>query len=183
MKLSKTELENILNQIKNGDKILNYIEELKNKIAHLEEHCEHHHHEGCECSCQHEEDEEEWQEIKTPYKNTLTVKDWKELLEDETVFDRDSLIIMKRMRHVAAPTSGAELADMFGFGAMYYKMETEKLAKRIEQKLNIKDLKEYSWSILFDGWEHKDFSEKIYALRSELYEALGDVDLSDISLR
>ena len=75
------------------------------------------------------------------------------------------------------------ILPMFGFGAMYYKMETEKLAKRVEQKLHLKDLKEYSWSILFDSWENNESSERIYALRSELYEALGNVDLSNISLR
>ena len=175
------DIENILQNVKDGDKIIEYIEKLQNKIARLEEHCGHHH-EDCECGCHHDE-EDEWKEIKTPYKNSLTVNDWEMLLKDETVFDKEALIIMKRMRHVSAPTSSAELADMFGFGAMYYKMETEKLAKRVEQKLNIEDLKEYSWSILFDGWEHNESSEQIYALRSELYEALGNVDLSDISLR
>ncbi len=182
MKSLEKEIKNILINTKNGDKVLGYIEELQNKIACLEEHCEHHHHENCECGC-HNEDEDEWQEIETPYKSNLTVKNWENLLNDETVFDKESLIIMKRMRHVAAPTSSAELADMFGFGAMYYKMEIDKLAKRIEQKLNIADLKEYSWSILFDGWENKDTSERIFALNSELYEALGNIDLSNIALR
>lgn len=183
MKSLEKEIKNILINTKDGNKVIEYIEKLQNKIAHLEEHCEHHHHEGCECGCHHDDEDEEWQEIKTPYKNTLTVKDWENLLNDETIFNKDSLIIMKRMRHIAAPTSNAELADMFGFGAMYYKMETEKLAKRVEQKLHLKDLKEYSWSILFDGWEHNNSSEQIFALRSELYEALGNVNLSDISLR
>ena len=182
MKLSNTEIQNILKNTKEGYKVLEYIEELKNKIASLEEHCEHnHHHENCDCECDHEE--EEWQEIKTPYKNNLTVSDWEILLKEETVFDKDSLVIMKRMRHIAAPTNNAELADMFGFGAMYYKIEIEKLAKKIEQKLNISDLKEYSWSILFDGWEHCKTLERIFALRAELYEALGNVDLSNILLR
>jgi len=183
MNLSNEEIQNILNEVKNGDKILEYIETLRNKIAHLEEHCEHHHHDDCDCGCHHDNDEDDWQEIKTPYKNSLTVANWETLLKDETIFDKESLVIIKRMRHVAAPTSAAELADMFGFGAMYYKMETQKLAKKIEQKLNIKDLKEFSWSILFDGWENNISSEKIFALRSELYEAVGNVDLSDIPLR
>lgn len=182
MKSLEKEIKNILINTKDGNKVIEYIEKLQNKIAHLEEHCEHHHHENCECGC-HDEEENEWQEIKTPYKNKLTVKDWENLLNDKTIFNKDSLIIMKRMRHIAAPTSNAELADMFGFGAMYYKMEIDKLAKRIEQKLNIADLKEYSWSILFDGWENSDSSERIFALNSELYEALGNIDLSTIALR
>ncbi len=182
MKLSYQEIKTILNRNESGKEIIDYIEELQNKLAHYEEHCDHnHHHENCDCGCHHEE--EEWQEIKTPYKNVFTVKDWENLLKDETIFDKDSLTIMKRMRHIAAPTSSAELADMFGYGAMYYKMETEKLSKKIEQKSNIKNLKEYSWSILFDGWEHNISSERIFALRPELYEALGNIDLSDIPLR
>ena len=182
MKLSYKEIKTILKEQQNGSEIIDYIDTLQNKLAHLEEHCEHHHHENCDCGC-HNEDEDEWQEIKTPYKGNLTVKNWENLLNDENVFDKDSLVIIKRMRHVAAPTSAAELADMFGYGAMYYKMEIEKLAKKIEQNLNIDDLKEYSWSILFDGWEHKESSERIFALRSELYEAVGNVDFSNIPLR
>ena len=83
MKLSKNEIQKILKDTKDGDKIIEYIEELKNKIAHLEEHCDHHHHhENCDCGCHHDDEEEEWQEIKTPYKSKLTVNDWENLLKD-----------------------------------------------------------------------------------------------------
>ena len=198
------EIEKILTSVKDGDKVLEYIEELEETVADLEDevedleneieeleeghhcHChdeEHHHDHSCDCGCEDEEDE--WEEIKTNYKNELTVEDWEELLKDRELFDRDSLIILKRMRHVAAPTTSAELADMFGLGALYYSIEMGKLAERLCKKLSIDYLEDIErWVVLFQGWKAKDlYNKQIYALRPELYEALGNTDLSDIQLR
>lgn len=173
------EIKNILDNIKDGDKVISYIEELEEHIMH------HHHHDGeCECTCHDHDEEEEWSEIKTPYKNNLSVKDWEKLLKDETIFTKDSLILMKRMRHIAAPTSSMELADMFGYGAMYYKNEAEKLEQRLTQKLIINNLdKNYYWAIIFDCWKNKNTDEQIFALKAELYEAIGNIDMSNIPLR
>lgn len=195
------EIKNILSEIKDGEKVLKYIDDLEEQIEELEEEIyeleddvndlekeseQHHHHdENCTCGCHdHHEEEDEWEEIKTPYKNELTVKDWEKLLKEPEIFTVDALKVMKRMRHIAAPTSPMELADMFGFGAMYYKSEIENLTKRLAEKLNVNDLdKEYYWSLLLDGWKNKNTEEEIYALKQELYEAIGNVDLSNIPLR
>ena len=195
------EIKNILEGIDGGEKVLKYVKDLEEQIEELEEEIDelendvddlekesehhHHHHDGkCDCGCHDHDEEDEWQEIKSPYKNSLTVKNWENLLKDEGVFNSDSLIIMKRMRHIAAPTSAMELADMFGFGAMYYKSEIENLTKRLAEKLNNADLdKEYYWSILLDCWKNKNTEEEIYALKQELYEALGNIDLSTVPLR
>lgn len=169
------EIINILDGVKDGEKVLAYIEA-------LEEHFHHHHHgEDCECGC-HDEEEDEWKEIKTRYKNALTVKDWEKLLKNEKVFTKDALIVMKRMRHIAAPTTSMELADTFGCGAVYYSNETEKLAERLLPYVKADKLTENEyWTILFNGWETE--AERCYAIRPELYEALGNVDLSAIPLR
>lgn len=170
------EIRNILDGVKDGEKVLAYIES-------LEEHLQHHHHhdDDCDCGC-HDDEEDEWKEIKTPYKNTLTVKEWEKLLKDKNIFTKDSLIVLKRMRHIAAPTTSMELADTFGLGAYYYSMETDKLAERLLPFVKAENLEktEY-WSVLFQGWETD--AERCFAIRSELYEALGNVDLSDIPLR
>ncbi|MBQ9245711.1 hypothetical protein IJ182_05535 [bacterium] len=178
MDITRNEIEDILSKIDNGEKILSYIEE-------LERHLEHHHHdEDCDCGC-HDHEEEEWEEIKTPYKNSLSVKDWEKLLKDNSLFTKDSLIILKRMRHIAAPTSSAELADMFGLGALYYSLECNKLEKRLIPVIKAENLEEKDyWSILFQCWRSKNmYNEQIYALRPELYEALGNIDLSTVPLR
>ena len=172
------EIKNILNRTQDGDKVIRYIEE-------LEHHLEHHHHgEDCDCGC-HDEEEDEWEEIKTPYKSTLTVKDWEKLLKNPEIFTIDALKVMKRMRHISAPTSSMELADTFGLGAMYYGIESGKLAKRLIPYVKADNLKETEyWAILFNGWRSKEtYNTEIYALRPELYEAIGNVDLSNIPLR
>ena len=75
-----------------------------------------------------------------------------------------------------------ELADTFGCGAVYYSLETDKLAERLLPfvKAENPEKTEY-WSVLFQGWETD--AERCFAILPELYEALGNVDLSDIPLR
>ena len=185
MTISKEEVEAILSEIKDGNKVLEYISELEeHHHCHCHDEHEHNHKHHCECGCDDEE-EDEWEELKTGYINKLTVEDWEELLKDKEIFSKDALIILKRMRHVAAPTSSAELADMFGYGAMYYSLETDKLTERLSKKLNIDYLQDTErWSIIFQGWvSNEEHDTKIFALRPELYEALGNTDLSNIPLR
>ncbi|MCR5260923.1 MAG: hypothetical protein K6C94_03720 [Candidatus Gastranaerophilales bacterium] len=172
------EIRNILNGVRDGEKIIAYIEA-------LEEHLHHHHHDdNCDCGCHDEDDEEEWKEVKTPYKNHLSVKDWEKLLKDKTLFTRDALIVLKRMRHVAAPTDSMELADTFGLGALYYAYEMQNLAERLVPYVKAENLKQTEqWSILFKCWELQYSYARIFGLIPELYEALGNVDLSDIPLR
>lgn len=174
MTITKEELASILSKVEDGEKVLDYINE-------LEEDLEHHHHHDCNCGC--EDEEQEWDEITTGYKSNITVSEWENLLKDEDVFNKDSLIVLKRMRHVAAPTGTSELADMFGYGSLYYSFEMDKLETRIADKLGL-DINEMDkWAILFNGWQQKQSTDRIYALLPELYEAIGNVDLSKIPLR
>lgn len=194
MSITKEEVEEILSKVKDGNKVLEYIEEHychcnddehhHDKDGHC--HChddEPHHEHHCDCGCEDEHDNE-WKELDPKgYKSKLSVEDWEKLLQNKELFNEDSLIILKRIRHVAAPTSSAELADMFGYGAMFYSMELEKLSDKLAKKLEIKNLeKDEHWAILMNGWEGQ-YEEKIYALRPELYEALGNIDLSKVPLR
>lgn len=182
MKITKEEIKNILSDIKDGNKVLDYIEHLE---EHLEHHCDcgnHEEHHHCDCGCEDDEDNE-WEEIKTDYESKLSVSDWENLLKDSEIFNIDSLIIMKRMRHIAAPTSSEELADMFGYGALYYSLEIGKTAERIIKKLGLK-IEDENWAVLLKGWKSTElYNTQIYALLPELYEALGNVDLSNIPLR
>lgn len=175
MTITKEELTNILSEIKDGDKVLEYISELE---AHLEHH---HNYESCDCDC--DDEVQDWEEIQTGYKSKITVSEWEDLLKDETIFNQDSLIVLKRMRHVAAPTDSSALAVMFGYGALYYSFEMDKLETRIADRLNLDISEMDKWSILFNGWRQKYSTDRIYALIPELYEAIGNVDLSKIPLR
>lgn len=180
MTITKEEVKNILSEIKDGDKVLDYIEELE---EHLEHHCnceDNNHH--CDCGCEDDEDNE-WEEIKTNYESKISVSEWEELLKDKELFNKDALTVLKRMRHVAAPTSSSELADMFGYGALYYSLEIGKTADKIIKKLDLTDVDE-PWAVLLKGWNSAElYNTQIYALLPELYEAIGNVDLSSIQLR
>lgn len=181
----RDDIKNILENTQDGDKVLQYIEELE---EHLKHHHHHHHDDECNCGDErhcHDEEESEWEEIKTPYENKLTVKEWEELIKNDKIFTEDALKLVKRMRHMAAPVSYMELADTFGLGAMYYGIESCKLALKLISFVNTDGLKETEyWTIIFNAWKSKrEDDTEIYALRPELYEALGNVDLSKVSLR
>ena len=191
--MDRLELEQKLLSIKDGEEILEYIEELEEHRCkcgedghHHDEDCDcGHHHDDCDCGCHDEDDEYEdiTPKLVTP---PLTVVQWEELLKDKSVFSEDSLIVVKRMRHVAAPMSYADLADMFGYGALYYSIEIEKLAKRLAEKLNILSIeKDDLWALIMNGWcDKSQYSDsRIFALRPELYEAIGNVDMSKVPLR
>ena len=200
------EIKKILEGVKDGEQVLSYIGELEEKVDilqkriedndeghHHECHCHDSHDESCHChdgnhdeGCHcHDNEENEWEEIKTPYENKLTVKDWEELLKNDKIFTVDALKLVKRMRHIAAPVSYMELADTFGLGAVYYGVESCKLAIKLISFVNTDNLKEEEyWTILFNAWKSKnEYETEIYALRPELYEALGNVDLSKVPLR
>lgn len=186
------EIKNILENTENGEFVLKYIEELEKHIHnhHHNENCDcdchdHEHEDNCDCGCHDHNHEDDWKEVQTPYNSSLSVKEWEYLLKNPMIFDKDSLIVLKRMRHIAAPTSYMELADTFGFGAMYYQLEIEKLTKRLLPYIKAEKLeKTYHWSTLFNSWQNKNVSDDmIFALIPELYEALGNIDLSNIPLR
>lgn len=179
MTITKDEVKKILSNVKDGDKILSYIEELEERLEN---------HYNCDCGNEDYEDDEdedkEWKEIKTNYESKISVSEWENLLKDPQVFNRDALTVLKRMRHVAAPTNSSELANMFGCGVLYYSLEIDKAANKIIKKLDLKNVDEDKpWVVLLKGWKPtKLYKSKIYALLPELYEAIGNVDLSDIPL-
>lgn len=192
--MNKEQIIKILNSVDGGNEILDYITELEDNQCKCEEEeghhhhdeecdCGHHHDDKCDCGC-HDEDDD-YEDITPKDVKKITVEQWEELLKDKTVFNEDSLIIVKRMRHVAAPVTSADLADMFGYGALYYSIETDKLAERIADKLKIKVKDDELWSIVLNGWRDKSHhsDNRIYALRPELYEAIGNVDMSKVPLR
>ena len=186
MVITREEVETILTNIKDGDKVLEYIDNLEEHHHDCKCGEEGHHHHHCDCGCEDDEEEyeDEWEEIETGYESKLSVNDWEELLKDRDIFNDDVLIVLKRMRHVAAPTSSAELADMFGMGALYYSLELGKAADKIIRKLNLQVNEEYNWAVLMKGWLSTElYNTRIYALLPELYEALGNTDLSQVPLR
>ena len=105
MGITREEIEEILANVEDGNKVLEYIEE---HYCHChdeghkhdkDEHCnchddEHHHEHHCDCGCEDDHDDE-WKELDPKgYKSKLSVEDWEELLKNKELFSEDSLIIM-----------------------------------------------------------------------------------------
>lgn len=185
--LTKNELETLLKNVENSEKILAYIEELeKNKCKCKdkgEEHHHHHHHdEDCDCGCHEENDE--WEEIEDRFKKDFSVSEWESVLKDKNCFSKDELKLLKRLRHVAMPTSAYELADQFGGGGAYWYGEIIKtLGNGAVKKFGLDEFKnKENWFIALKCWNKPSQDIKYYGLKPELYEAIGNVDMSDVEL-
>lgn len=125
-------------------------------------------------------------EVKTSYVNKMTVEDWDKLLKDETIFNRDSLIVLKRMLHGGnKATSSTSLSIKFGGSALYYSLEMDKLEERLLPYVNAENVPSTDrWTILFKGYSDTIYSPmaETFKIRPELYEALLKLDLSDLPL-
>lgn len=127
--------------------------------------------------------------IGADYDSGLTVSDWVELLNDHTIFDKDSLSIMRRMQAHGGEATCSELADQYGETANYYNSGSRSLAKRIINKTGCpiyKDSegKQSFWPLLYLGKkaDESHTGSFVWKLRDELAKALDEVDLSSIEL-
>jgi 5-methylcytosine-specific restriction protein B len=123
------------------------------------------------------------------YNPGLTVEDWKDLLNDTSVFTTSALEIMKRIKDYGGMASCTQLAVKYGETKNFYNAGSIAIAKRICDAKAIKpetreDGTERWWTVLYIGRdaEKDEDGSFIWKLRDELSEALEQVDLSDIDL-
>lgn len=123
------------------------------------------------------------------YSPGFTVEDWVELLNDPEVFTTASLEIMKRMKDYGGRASCKQLSVKYGQSSNFYNAGSSTLAKRIADKTGCPLLKTNTenakwWPILYIGRYARKEEEGsyIWKLRDELFEALDQVDLSEIEL-
>ena len=123
------------------------------------------------------------------YSPKLTVDDWVSLLKDSNVFTVNSLQIVKRMKDYGGQATCKQLSIKYGENANFYNGGSSALAKRIAEKTGcpvmITDTENLKWwPILYTGRDtvNKEEGTFIWRLRSELSEALNQVDLSEILL-
>lgn len=130
---------------------------------------------------------DEWWPIH--YSPELTVEDWESLLYDNEVFTDSSLEIMKRMLDCGGKATCEELVMKYGESEDFYSSTSTDLSKRIVQKtgcpvMSVEDERNKWWPVLYIGKAIKK-DEKgsiVWKLRTELSEALGQVDLSKVNL-
>ena len=180
--LTIEKIESILKNVKNGSEIVEYIKELEEHKCKCNDKDHHHDHDDCDCGCH--DHEEEWVEIEDKFPKDLTVEQWEKILLDKTCFSEDEKKLLKRFRHVAMQTSAYELADEFGGGGAYWYNELIKnIGNNVAKKLGLNEyINAENWFILFKCWNKPSEDIRYYGLKSELYEAIGNVDMSNVDL-
>lgn len=131
--------------------------------------------------------EDEW--FPVDYDPGFSVEKWVELLQNEDVFTKSSLAIMKRLKDIGGQATCTELADKYGETKNFYNGGSSSLAKRIVALTNCPVMQRDTensryWPVLYVGKSAPKESKGsyIWKLRTELSEALDKVDLSDIPL-
>ena len=133
--------------------------------------------------------ENEWFPSQEEYSPGITVQDWIALLNDKDVFTQSSLEIMKRFKDYGGAATCTQLAVKYGESRNFYNAGSVELAKRIVEKTGCPVMPRDSdnskwWPVLYVGkYATKDEDGSyIWKLRSELSEALDQVDLREVNL-
>ena len=130
---------------------------------------------------------EEW--FPSDYTPGFSVHDWVGLLQNDEIFTKDSLIIMKRFLDIGGQATCTELAEKYGESKNYYNSGSTALAKRIVgatgcpvMPREIEDVR--YWPILYLGKPatSQNNGSYIWRLRDELKQALEQIDLSGYPL-
>lgn len=114
---------------------------------------------------------------------------WDALLRDPSVFNADSLAIMKRMLDIGGQATCSELSAKYGGSPNYYNAGSSYLARRVSDATKVPGKQGDNdnakwWPILYLGRRADTGREGIYVwrLRPELKDALMSTDLSHIPL-
>ena len=119
------------------------------------------------------------------YNPNLTKNDWKKyILEVEKLYHSSPMKMLKGMLHFDGEAGCKKLAQKFGGTPSVYVGCTVNIGRRVKNYFSLPacmdgDQERY-FSLPFLGKKGSD-GEYIYKLRPELFEALTEIDLSDIS--
>jgi len=123
------------------------------------------------------------------YKPEITKEQWVSLLNDESVFTKQALEAMTRMKDFGGEATCSQLAEKYGDTVNFYNSASTALARRVIEKTDCKvklgdDGRVRYWPVLYHG--RKATSEEagafVWKLREELAAALDEVDLSEVNL-
>lgn len=128
--------------------------------------------------------------LKGENNNDLSTDDWLDLLNDKNIFTKESLEVMRRLKHMdSEEASCTELSEKYGESIEFYKNTSTGLAKRIAKEKSIdpeldeNGQKKY-WPILYTGRQADPYESGsfIWKLKDNLSEALDQVDLRSVNL-
>ncbi|MCI1305718.1 MAG: EVE domain-containing protein [Lachnospiraceae bacterium] len=130
-----------------------------------------------------------WFPSQKEYTLGITVQGWIALLNNRDVFTQNSLEIMKRFKDYGGAATCTQLAMEYGESKNFYNAGSVGLAKRVVEKTGCPVITRDSgnsswWPVLYVGkYATKDEDGSyIWRLRSELSEALDQVDLEEVNL-
>ena len=130
-----------------------------------------------------------WWPSEKEYTPGISKEAWKNLLVDSEIFNDNSLKIMKRMLDYGGKATCTQLAVKYGETKNFYSSGSSSLAKRIAEKMGCPILKKDDeninwWPILYIGKAASEDEDGSYVwkLRTELEEALKEIDLSEVEL-
>lgn len=134
-----------------------------------------------------ENQEKSW--LPLDYSPNLTVDNWLELLNDESVFNLNSKLIMLRMKDYGGQATCKQLSIKYGDSYSFYISGASTLAQRVAAKTKCPLYKTESnetkwWPILFKGnsVDDKDDGSFVWRLRDELNQALDFVVWSNLDI-
>ena len=130
-----------------------------------------------------------WFPSQEEYAPGITVQEWVALLNDKSVFTQSSLEIMKRFKDYGGAATCTQLAVKYGESKNFYNAGSVGLAKRVVEKTGCPVMPRDSdnsrwWPVLYVGRHATKDEDGGYSwrLRSELSDALDQVDLKDVDL-
>ncbi|MDD4237961.1 MAG: AAA family ATPase [Desulfotomaculaceae bacterium] len=123
------------------------------------------------------------------YSPNISTEKWLTLLADDTVFNTNSLEIMKRIKDYGGMATCKQLSIKYGKTANFYNTGSSSLAKRVAEATGCPVMTTNTdnskwWPILYVGRYADKSTDGIYIwkLRDELSKALDQYDLSEIPL-
>lgn len=133
--------------------------------------------------------DDEWFPSQEEYTPGITVQEWVALLNDKDVFTQSSLEIMRRFKDYGGAATCTQLAVKYGESKNFYNAGSVGLAKRVVERTGCPVMPRDSdnsrwWPVLYVG-KHATKDEDggyIWRLRSELSDALDQIDLKDVDL-
>ena len=133
--------------------------------------------------------DDEWFPSQEEYTPGITVQEWVALLNDKDIFTQSSLEIMRRFKDYGGAATCTQLAVKYGESKNFYNAGSVGLAKRVVERTGCPVMPRDSdnsrwWPVLYVG-RHSTKDEDggyIWRLRSELSDALDQIDLKDVDL-
>ncbi len=130
-----------------------------------------------------------WWPSQEEYRLELTKEDWKKYITEVEIPNHPSpMQMLKAMMRLGGEASCKRLAKEFGGSVSYYVGCAVNLGRRVKEYFNLLPCMDgdqeryFPFPFFGKGFELEDGHQYVYKIRPELYDALKEIDLSDVAL-